>query len=71
VPGGDLPDLGDPAAPSAPVVPVPGSTGRAGFVTDLFDGRLELLYAAFALAVLALCLTPRLAVPPRLPGPRS
>lgn len=70
VPGGDLPDLGPTPTTTGGVVSTPDGEGRAGFVTDLFGGRLELLYAAFALAVLALCCTPRLAVPPRLPAPR-
>jgi hypothetical protein len=70
-PGGALPDLGSGSAPPAegPTSPPPVER-RASTLTDLFDGRLELLYAAFAFAVLALCLTPRLAVPARLPGPR-
>jgi hypothetical protein len=63
-------DLG-PTAPSLPeptAVP-PRSHVEPAAAVDLFGGRLELLYAAFALAVLGLCIAPRLAVPPRLPAP--
>jgi hypothetical protein len=70
-PGGGL-DLG-PAAPSAPggdVAP-PAARPEPAASVDLFGGRLELLYVAFALAVLGLCIAPRLAVPPRLPGPSA
>ena len=44
-------------------------TQRAvGFVDDLFSDRLRLLYLAFTLAALALCLAPRLTLPARLPA---
>jgi hypothetical protein len=65
--GVDLPD-GSPVVTGGDRGPV-GPTVPAGSGVDLFGGRLELLYAAFALAVLGLCLAPRLAVPARLPGP--
>lgn len=72
--GADLgSDLGSgPVTPSrpggtdGPTVPVSRTAAP-----DLFGGRLELLYAAFALAVLGLCITPRLALTARLPGPRA
>lgn len=70
--GGSPPDLGGGATPppaSGEEAAPPRGPIRAAARTDLFDGRLELLYAAFAFAVLALCCTPRLAVPARLPGP--
>ena len=70
VTGGELPDLGAPTVPPVEGSPPAVEPERTSVLEDLFGGRLELLYAAFALAVLALCLTPRLAVPARLPGPR-
>jgi hypothetical protein len=57
-----------PSTPSATSAPPPTRVEPAASV-DLFGGRLDLLYAAFALAVLGLCIAPRLAVPSRLPGP--
>ena len=62
-----------PATPPSPGAPRTPSKPTAATSTpvDLFGGRLELLYLAFALAVLGLCITPRLALPARLPGPRS
>jgi hypothetical protein len=62
-----------PVTPSLPGTSTVTSTPRVepAAAVDLFGGRLELLYAAFALAVLGLCIAPRLAVPPRLPGPRA
>jgi hypothetical protein len=73
--GGDFStDLGVDLPPSSPVLPTddtspPGRQAPARSSTDLFGGRLELLYAAFALAVLGLCIAPRLTVPARFPGP--
>lgn len=68
-------DLGSPTpqvpgggAPVAPTTPVERTSSTP---TDLFGGRLELLYAAFAFAVLGLCIAPRLTVPARLPGASS
>ena len=69
--GGGL-DLG-PTQPSLPTVTSapPRDRVEPAAAVDLFDGRLELLYAAFALAVLGLCIAPRLTVPSRLPGPAA
>ena len=70
--GGGGIDLGSssptfPSRQGAPSAPPVATSSKV----DLFGGRLELLYLAFALAVLGLCITPRLAFPARLPGPRS
>jgi hypothetical protein len=61
--------VGTPAAGSGPAAASPESptAGVAQPVLDLFADRLRLLYLAFTLAGLALCLAPRLALPPRLP----
>lgn len=63
--GGGVPNV--PQAPTSPAAPAVEPT----FSIDLFGGRLELLYAAFAFAVLGLCIAPRLTVPARLPGPSA
>jgi len=57
------------AAGSGPAAAAPESpaAGVAQPVLDLFADRLRLLYLAFTLAGLALCLAPRLALPARLP----
>lgn len=57
----------------APEVALGGGDGTriVRRVTDTFGGRIGLVYLAFVLAVLALCVTPRLIFPARLPGPRS
>lgn len=61
-----------PGAPTAAAVPGGDSTEvaseAAGFVGELFADRLRLLYLAFTLAALGICLAPRLTVPARLPG---
>ena len=66
---------GDVAPPPAEVASPPASQSSppqlVRSVTDLFGGRMGLLYLAFTFAVLGLCLVPRLALPARLPGPRS
>jgi hypothetical protein len=69
--GGDftLPPT-SPEIPNTPVTPTTTQVERAAAI-DLFGGRLELLYAAFALAVLGLCIAPRLTVTGRLPGPTA
>jgi hypothetical protein len=76
--GGFVPsdDGGFEAGPVSPQLPTattkaPDRRVEPASSTDLFDGRLQLLYAAFALAVLGLCIAPRLTVPPRLPGPTA
>ena len=48
----------------------PAATRPAGFVDDLVADRLKLLYLAFTLAALGLCLAPRLTLPARLPANR-
>ncbi|MEY2469941.1 MAG: hypothetical protein QOF21_2639 [Actinomycetota bacterium] len=40
-------------------------------VVDDFGDRIGLVYLAIVFAVLGLCIAPRLAIPARLPGPRS
>jgi hypothetical protein len=40
-------------------------------VVDKFGGRMGMLYLAFGLSVLGLCLVPRFTLPARLPGLRS
>jgi hypothetical protein len=62
-----------PTTPSIPTVTTapPRTRIEPASSVDLFGGRLELLYAAFALAVLGLCIAPRLTVPSRLPGPTA
>jgi hypothetical protein len=69
--GGDF--TAGPVTPSMPTgsTDAPDRRLEPASSVDLFGGRLELLYAAFALAVLGLCIAPRLAVPPRLPGPTT
>lgn len=75
--GSDLgTDGGVAFAPVEPSLPRPTTGGGDPPVApasssgpDLFGGRLQLLYAAFALTVLGLCIAPGLAVPARLPGP--
>ncbi len=65
-----LPDVGGPvAAPPAVDRPAPAAP-RLTRIVDLFGGRLELVYAAVALAALGLCVAPRF-TPARLPGPAS
>jgi len=49
-----------------------GDEGVAGVSTGFLGidaGKVKLLYLAFTLATLGVCLVPRLALPPRLPGP--
>jgi hypothetical protein len=48
----------------------PEEEQAVGFVDDLFADRLPLLYLAFTLAALGLCLAPRLTLPARLPANR-
>jgi hypothetical protein len=65
-----------PAAAAAPVAAPPAAAATPEEplierVRDLLPGRIELLYAAFTLAALALCLAPRWATPARLPGTRA
>jgi hypothetical protein len=64
---------GGPVSPPLPTATTAAPVRRVepASSVDLFGDRLQLLYAAFALAVLGLCIAPRLAVPPRLPGPSA
>lgn len=64
----DAPATDTTAAP-APVVSAPSEQVLRRIV-DTFGGGLALLYVAFSLAVLGLCLLPRLTLPARLPGLR-
>lgn len=73
-PGGPNLDLGA----TRVTLPAPGpvlvpstSENLAHALPDLFGDRLGLLYVAFALTVLGLCLLAPLGVPHRLPGSRS
>lgn len=64
-----VPDTGDEvASPSAP-------EARPQFVgsvlDDLYAGRMELVYLAFTLMALGVCIAPRLALPARLPRSTS
>lgn len=65
--GSDPGALPESPSPSGERPEVPASSTAP----DLFGGRLEWLYLAFAFAVLGLCIAPRLALPARLPGPRA
>lgn len=63
------PAPGAPASPGAGAPAAPGDpTGQP--ILDLFADRLRLLYLAFTLAALALCLAPGLTMPARLPSGR-
>lgn len=53
------------ATPDAPAAP---DLEPAGTLADVFADRMPFLYLAFTLTALALCLTPRLTLPARLPG---
>ncbi|MBA2609898.1 MAG: hypothetical protein H0U92_13230 [Actinobacteria bacterium] len=48
-----------------------GPRALASNVANNFGGRLGLLYLAMVLSVLALCISPRLALTARLPGPKK
>ena len=69
--------IGAPSDGSTDLVAAPTPTFDEGgetvltSVVDTFGGRMGLLYLAFALTVLGLCIVPRLTLPARLPGPRS
>lgn len=69
---GAFPDLGGPSSPVTgqppSIAPDPGGTRS---VADVWGDRVGLLYLSFTLGALALCLTPRLTLPARLPGARS
>ena len=69
--GGDVsfPDLPE-ASPEGPTVERPSPTGPATprSIGDIFDDRLGLLYLALAFTALGLCITPRFALPARLPA---
>jgi hypothetical protein len=65
-------DIGPPTtSPPGPVVTPPPGRHLVRTLTDPFDDRLGLLYLAFALTVLGLCILPRLTLPARLPGSSS
>ena len=65
-------DLGQAPTPSpiAPAITPPSGRHLVRSLGDGFDDRLGLLYLAFALMVLGLCLMPGLTLPARLPGSR-
>jgi hypothetical protein len=56
---------------AAPPTTSPPAPELIRSLTDLFGGRMGLLYLAFSFAVLGLCVAPRLTLPARFPGPRS
>lgn len=56
---------------SAPTTPDQQPQFLVSVVDELYAGRLELLYLAFTLMALAICLGPRLALPARLPRSTS
>ena len=58
-------DSGDGVA--APATPASPDQQLVGFVEELYGNRVRLVYLAFTLIALALCLAPRLALPARLP----
>jgi hypothetical protein len=70
--GGQTAAPATPAAPASPAAPAaPADAPVVDAITDLFADRLKLLYLAFTLAGLAICIAPRMALPARLPGPPS
>ncbi len=64
---------GTPATPAAPAAAAPTANPVRDVVDELLADRVRLVYLAFTLAGLALCLSPRLTLPARLPavGPPS
>jgi hypothetical protein len=68
---GSAPDFGSPSAGPAgsPSATSPGPGVQRSISSDWGD-RLGLLYLSFTLGALALCLTPKLTLPARLPGAR-
>jgi hypothetical protein len=78
--GGTGPVLSDPSlvpdtggAPGAGPAPAAPGTTRVvrrfvGFVDELFADRLRLVYLAFTLTALGLCIAPRLTMPARFPS---
>ncbi|MDQ2650035.1 MAG: hypothetical protein M3Z03_10835, partial [Actinomycetota bacterium] len=70
--GGTFPELGGSSSPVAGEPPSAGpDPAAARSVADVWGDRVGLLYLSFTLGALALCLTPRLTLPARLPGARS
>lgn len=69
---GSFPDLGPSGGPGSPdgatVTGGPRGPATGGLISDDWGDRVGLLYLAFTLGALALCLTPRLTLPARLPG---
>lgn len=68
--GSDFDAIGDDSALGSGRTPAndSGDGTLVRRVADRFGGRLGFLYLALMFTVLALCITPRLAVPARLPG---
>jgi hypothetical protein len=66
--GGPLPTATPPAVPDPPpTAPDDRRPELVAVVDDLLADRMRLLYLAFTLSVLGLCLAPRFALPARLP----
>ena len=65
VTGGDVPSSPEVASPDTPS----GGPGQqlVSFADELYAGRVKLVYLAFTLMTLAICIGPRFAMPARLP----
>lgn len=59
-----------PDAPDTPTAPTPDRQMIVSVLDELYAGRIELVYLAFTLLGLAVGLSPRFALPARLPGAR-